>query len=438
MTDNTQADSPTQPGLVWGRRTAGGLAVLSFLLTAAAFLQPDGRLEWFLGPSHMTVSAGPKPIVVTLLLVGVWALLRYGGPRTADRLGRVFRSNAFRKPALALVMVTLFFGGAELILRIVGFEAELPTIVIRGETGPDGTNRFTIPDPELRWRLNPGVEFNGRAVNSMGFLDREVDPVKAPGMTRVICLGDSCTGQGIPPYSGFLHQRLVEDPPTDAPWEAFNMGVHGYSSVQGLRLFQRQGQDLHPDLVSIYYGWNDHWLGGQTDSEAMPWGMSELKSEVVEKLRETRVFQAMVHLLRPPHRREAAPVSEGDMVLRVPPDEYRWTLERLVREIQGVGAVPVLLTAPRAETLTSLLVRNGQTRDLQEVIALHDQYNDIVRQLAVEQTIPLVDLAVLFSGPESAPLFADDGIHLRREARIRIADELHTLLETLVEEGTLR
>ena len=59
----------------------------------------------------------------------------------------------------------------------------------------------------------------------MGFLDREVNPIKKNGTIRVICMGDSCTGQGIPPYSGYLHTELTNNPPGDLSWEAFNMGV---------------------------------------------------------------------------------------------------------------------------------------------------------------------------------------------------------------------
>ncbi|HCF93474.1 MAG TPA: hypothetical protein DEW46_00275, partial [Verrucomicrobia bacterium] len=36
----------------------------------------------------------------------------------------------------------------------------------------------------------------------------------------------------------------------------------GYSSVIGLRLFERRGTQLAPDVVTLYYGWNDHWRGG--------------------------------------------------------------------------------------------------------------------------------------------------------------------------------
>ena len=56
------------------------------------------------------------------------------------------------------------------------------------------------------------------------------------------------------------NERLAANPPTSQPWEAFNMAVYGYSALEGLKLFQTRGQQLAADVVTIYYGWNDHWL----------------------------------------------------------------------------------------------------------------------------------------------------------------------------------
>lgn len=435
MVDPTRGATSDTGGLRWGRRILTGLVVMAAVLTVLAWSR--GRFEITLGPAHLTVSAGAKPVLVTLLLLGARLVLGWRGPAIAAAVSKCLRSDAFRKPALAVLGLAIFFGGAEGALRLAGFEAVLPKIVVRGESGPDGTNRFMIPDAELRWRLNPGVEYRGRSVNSMGFFDREVEAEKPMGTMRVVCLGDSCTAQGIPPYSGFLHERLQADPPTAAPWEAFNTGVHGYSSAQGLRQFQILGSGLSADVVTIYFGWNDHWLGHQPDSETMGWGMGAVEAEVVDALRDSRLFQAMVHLLKPPPQREWTPTADDETVLRVPPAEYTWILQQLIREIRGLGAVPILMTAPRAESLTPLLVRNGQTRDLQAVVRLHDEYAALTRRVAADHGVRMLDLAELFSGPESAHLFADDGIHLQRTGRIRIAEELHWLLRDMADAGEL-
>lgn len=420
-----------EPAPRWLVRLLDAVLLAAVGLTVSAWVFDP--LEVFLGPAHLTVSKGAKPILATAALAVFRGLLAWRGRRLAGDVGRALRSPWFLRPVLALASVALFFTLFELVLIAAGFEAELPPIVIRDDS-PDEDERthFLRPDPELRWRLNPGAEFNGRLVNQMGFFDREVDPDKAPGAKRVICMGDSCTAQGIPPYSGFLHERLRRDPPTAHPWESFNMAVHGYSSTQGLRLFQRRTRDLEPDVVTLYYGWNDHWLATKPDSTVMGLSMSAAGAYVFERLRNRRFFQFLIHLLNPV--RGIARTDEG-MTLRVPPAEYAWNLREFIREIRAVGAVPILITAPRDRQLTPLLIQNRQTKDLEEAMRLHDAYVEITRQVGREEDVRVMDLAEAFSAPAAAPLFADDGIHLTRDGRIRIAGMLHSTLHDLAAAG---
>ena len=412
----------------WVLRAMDGLVALSIVLVVLAFVFDP--LEIFLGAAHLTVSKGVKPVLITVLLVVMRWLAAWRGPGIARGVGRVARSPWFAKPTLAVGSVVVFIGVAEGFLAWRGFEAELPPLVIAGEEGAGPVPAsFMIPDRELRWKLNPGVEWNGRPVNAMGFFDREVDEIKAPGAVRVICMGDSCSAQGIPPYSGFLHERLGKDPVTDAPWESFNMAVHGYSSIQGLALFRLRTRNLAPDYVSLYYGWNDHWLGGKPDSNIMALRMNPVAAQVFETLRDLRLFQFMVRTLNPVRNFTA---SEGpELGLRVPQSEYEWALRQFISEIRAIDAVPILLTAPRAETLAAVLVKNGQTKKIEDAIERHDEYVEITRRVAGELDVPLLDLAAMFSGPENAALFSGDGIHLQRQGRIRIAAELYGLLEEL-------
>ncbi|MBU1909259.1 MAG: SGNH/GDSL hydrolase family protein, partial [Verrucomicrobia bacterium] len=168
---------------------------------------------------------------------------------------------------LAGLAAGMVLAGGEIALRGVRFSAPVQPITIVGRDGkakPDD-DRGMIPDSELQFRFNPGAEWRGRRINALGFLGREAESNKAPGAVRVICMGDSCTAQGNPPYADFLHERLTNAPPTPQPWEAFNMAVHGYSSEQGLRLFRRQTRYLQPDYVTLYFGWNDHWRSSISD-----------------------------------------------------------------------------------------------------------------------------------------------------------------------------
>ena len=202
----------------------------------------------------------------------------------------------------------------------------------------------TLPDSELLWRFEPGSSFQGQPINQLGFRDREVNPIKAPAMERVLCLGDSVTAEGLPGYPQYLHAKLQAEPPTPEHWEALNLGVHGYSSLQGLRLFQRMAPQLSPDVVTIYFGWNDHWLSEKSDCSSLALKMGPRLGQLLRLLEKKRCMQFLIWALNPTLRGMHAHTGR---VYRVPPEDYRATLTQFVKAIRAAGAVPVLITAPR-------------------------------------------------------------------------------------------
>lgn len=257
------------------------LTALLPLAVAVAFL------AWFMDPFELesgrldlSVSWGPKPIIVPLVLL------------IAGRLAARFaRSSVPGEPApstgcrillkLSLSLAVLLVGTvlAEWSLWAVGYEAELPPLVIQGEKEKhryrgDGV----VTDLELRWKLKPGEDVWGIKINEHGFRDHALVP-KPEGVTRVVCLGDSCTTMGGPPYSGVLHHLLVERPPAGGQWDAYNMGVFGYSIAQGRKMFQRYARIYEPDIVTIYFGWNDHWWSGLNRPDSV-----DLTRAVAQKL----------------------------------------------------------------------------------------------------------------------------------------------------------
>ncbi len=329
---------------------------------------------------------------------------------------------------VSLVSICIVLVLAEIGLRVVGYEAYFVPIVVKDEQGEAvADDKAIIPDAELIWRFNPGAMFNGRRINSLGHIGREVDPQKEPGTKRVICMGDSCSGQGMPPYSGYLHQMLTNTPPTAERWESFNMAVHGYSSAQGLRLFQKRGKELEPDIVTLYFGWNDHWLRDRPDSNMMAVEVGPVMARVLVRLQNLCIFQLFASAIQPSGR--LAWSKSDERGLRVPVDEYEATLETFVKEIRDAGAVPLLLTAPRAEKLSAILVHNGQTDSVENAVRLHDDYAAVTRRVAQQQETALLDLAEEFSRPENAHLFSKDGVHFTTEGLIHIAELLHAKID---------
>lgn len=396
-----------------GCRTAI-LFILDVLFVATLLLIP---VVWLVNP--LTLAAGVMPFCITWWLRLVLAPLLIIMTRLAvDRLAfrsyphfrGLWESAIFKKICLALITTYVFFALFESVLVWTQFNAALPPIVFQGKNNVGGSEKpQTLPDAELIFRFQPGSYFQGRLINSMGFRDREVDPRKKPGTIRVVCMGDSVTGQGRPGYSQYLHERLTNNPPTPSAWEAFNMGVHGYSSLQGLRLFQKQGRLLTPDIVTLYYGWNDHWLTDEPDRQRMGLEMRPFAGQIFELLRQKRIFRFVVWALNPIQHVAVRDRNE-DRVLRVAPDEYHSTLKAFVREIRAAGAIPILITAPR-RPLTQEVIGKQYVTSVEQGNRTHDEYVEITRRVARESNVELLDLAGLFTNQACNGYFARDGIH---------------------------
>ncbi len=395
------------PSLVLLALDAAALAAL--LLLPAAWLLDPARLAW--GPLHLTVHWGAKPVLAAILL----ALARAAAARRFARQRLPARGlwdlAVIQKLTIALVSTIVFFALLETVLGWTRFDAVLPPIIFQGRNADGGIHvPDTLPDPQLLFKMVPGGEFQGRRINTLGFREREVAPRKAPGTRRVVCLGDSVTAQGRPcGYAGYLQARLRDHPPTPHPWEAFHIGVHGYTALQGLRLFQMLGASLEPDIVTVYFGWNDHWLSEEADRQKMGLQMRPFAGRIVECLRGKRFFRFVLWLLHPvqPIARRAA---GADRVFRVPPDEYRAVLTALVREIRAAGARPLLLTAP-SRSVTAEVVDKQYVRSIEQGNRTHAEYVAITRDVARATGADLLDLAALMAGHDCDPFFARDGIH---------------------------
>lgn len=400
-------------------------------------------LSWLLNPFtlklgtivDLKISWGLKPFIAMAVFSGLHVFFkRYSNE------GGLLGKKWFQGLTLATGVTILTLITVEGVLAYIPFQVEETTpIVIKGQ-GDDNSsiknNDSTIGDIELRWRYLPGGTFWGLEVNNLGYLDRKVSIVKPPGTVRVICMGDSVTSQGPPPYSRYLHDRLTSDPPDNRQWEAFNMGVVGYSSVQGLRVFQKQGKYLQPDYVTLYFGWNDHWKSGlKPDSDIMAVPLNAWQAELARGLSTRRVGKLVLNVWqawrRGPTSDERKGVKPWDLN-RVPPDEYATTLKRFIDEIRSVGAVPILITAPRAKTLTELLVHNQQVVSVEDAIRQHDMYVEITRKVAAANNAPLLDLAAEMQGPDHAQLFSDDGIHMTYPGLEYIAAAIDAKLRSMV------
>lgn len=406
------------------RKIKAMLPAVDLLVMGTALLLPltwlMGQVVLELGIATVTFSWEPKLLVFFVVFAAARALLSIQGMKEGMPVRGLLGHPAVG-PVLAGVLATfVLLYGWEKLLALQGFTAETPAIVIVGEESePTPKGRYFFNDPELLWRFQPGVMFNGRPVNSMGHLDREVDPVKKEGVLRIISMGCSITGQGPPPYSGYLNEYLNTEEP--GKWDAFNMGVHGYSTSQGLRLFKDRGADLKPDYVTIMYGWNDHWRARAEDSRRMAKRMGKWEARLHEALKKKRFFQYLVMKNTPAYDNV---LNDDEFVLRVPPDEYRKNLYAFIEEVKKAGATPILIAAPRKKTLAQALVKNRQVESVESGIKLHDQYLQILYDVAKESGTALVDLPRLIDPELLEEQMTDDGIHFRAAGLQAIAREI--------------
>jgi lysophospholipase L1-like esterase len=111
-----------------------------------------------------------------------------------------------------------------------------------------------------RWTVHTGPQ---------GYRTPAFAPKKAPGVRRVVALGDSSTfGWGVEdaePYPARLQRALSQQSDGKQRWEVLNLGVPGYSTFQGRVMLEREALPLAPDLITFSFLSNDGAMTGEAD-----------------------------------------------------------------------------------------------------------------------------------------------------------------------------
>ncbi len=105
-------------------------------------------------------------------------------------------------------------------------------------------DRAFKPSKTLGWVHVPGVfDFN-----SLGFANPNYPIKKAPGVRRVMLIGDSLAEA----YGRALLKRLAAGPPPDPNVQLWNLGVGAYNIAQISEMFWERGLRYHPDSVVLF------------------------------------------------------------------------------------------------------------------------------------------------------------------------------------------
>jgi len=327
------------------------------------------------------------------------------------------------KPVNWLMMIAVlnfFVVVPELTLRTAEFRYE-PGIQF-GFPRPRNFLRFEL-DPELFWKL-PSSRSD---VNSLGFIGDEIPVPKPPDTYRILFLGDSVTQQGYPE----IVERVLNGGTLggNTSFEAVNLAMAGYSSHQGRILAERYGATFEPDLVVVYYGWNDHWQAyGAIDSEKqvtpskIPWA----KINTVVSL-EFRLAQGINRIWE---SFSVPKLSGGELRVRVPLDEYEANLAHIKGVFQRENVPVIFITAPTSYYslgVTNYLVLRNFVRDKPSAIKLHRKYNEVVRAIPETANVHILDLEEEYSAYEDESLraiFLEDGMHLRNHGLQVMGDQI--------------
>ena len=304
---------------------------------------------------------------------------------------------------LALLPTVLLFGAVELVLRLADFQySETPLAVKRFTDDPQG-----IVEREIEWQNRNGVE---RFVKDpKQFWVPRNSPLDRHDLMAED--GDSCTAYCVSTRDSFpkATERILNANGVRR-YEVLNAGVASYSSYQGLQRLKHAVLPFAPDLLTVYFGWNDHWITGTPDRDVEL--RSEWETSLVNALEHFRLYQAGAYLLAKLRTRNdlAADAARPQPVVRVSLPDYAANLREIIRVARDASMRVLLITAP--QDLGDWHNDDLQPLPTEELVALHAAYNDRVRAVAAETGTALLDLDALVEAQKPRRLIAKDGIHL--------------------------
>ena len=354
---------------------------------------------------------------------------RAAAAESVKKRGRLFHL------AIGLAVAFCFLGLLELGARLVFLL--VPNEVLHrvaGRAHLDFINLSFVhefePDDYLFWRLRPDNKAFG--TNSQGFRGPEFEPEAEKNKIRVLCVGDSCTfGLNVPEAQTYPSQlqSMLDSAFGTGRFRVVNAGVMGYSSFQGRRFLQRMLPFYRPHFVVIYYGNNDLWPAYYYDSEQIPPSLFRLK-KALEKSRLFCLTQILIDRARiwlsgaTTERTVSIDLSgkrhvfyvERRKKIRVPPAQFESNYRAMIDLCERYHALPILIVTPRGS-------RSQR----------HRLYRQIIRDVATDRKVPLVDAHRLLSRLRSEAVFLDektDVMHPNARGYGIIARELFKVIES--------
>lgn len=301
--------------------------------------------------------------------------------------------------------------------------------------------------PNLRYTNARGQEFR---INSKGFVGSEFDDQPAPGVYRIIALGDSCTfatGFWEIGYPSVL-QRLLNDGRSSVRFEVINAGIEGYNSTFALVRIRDELLRYRPNLMIIYIGWNDlmktdpahagqvdehRWLAELLDRSYLIKAYKKLLFVTLRPL----VFRAVI----------AEQTEDAQAFDTFVPTQYRANLEAMIRLLREGGVKVLLVTLPT-------VVRPGMSQEdlrranvffpyfagaygVSRLLSLHRAYNRTIIEVGQREGVEVVDLAASFKPIGDRTSYFWDTMHPNERGGALIGEVLSGRIRVLEREGRL-
>jgi len=304
----------------------------------------------------------------------------------------------FANGVVALGALLLSLVLCEGVLRVMRFGTTVAT-----SSNPVWT--WVVYDPLALRRNKPGFVQHDVRINSLGFRGEEISRRKPPGTLRIVCIGDSTTfgvWRASPmvlrfavDYPASLQRRLRASGIEHV--EVVNAGVLGYTTAEGLALYLSRVLELDPDVITVRLGNNDHGLLASTE---VPPLASEREYAIMSGLPGPAYRLDLTLLAFHAFRRlQAAGSQPSPSEKHVPLPQFERNLHRFVDQSHAHGVRIAFLDFPYRD------LARGPTpdeqfpsyftdaRSLEELHALHTQYQDVVVRVAAETGTPFIATA---------------------------------------------
>jgi lysophospholipase L1-like esterase len=283
----------------------------------------------------------------------------------------------------------------------------------------DQTLGLYRPHPFLNTAPRPGATveaFGKRAtINSLGYRSPERALEKSPGVVRILCAGGSTTfdllaGSDEETWPWRLEEALAT---ADARVEAWNGGFPGWTSAENLISLAIRDLDLEPDVAVLLQGINDlqpashlpfdrQYVDGHAEVSRLALGLDRRPLRWTEKsLLLEAARDALFGAGDPWDRVRSAPDAGGRRETLAPEAAavFARNLRSFVALVRGHGGVPVLVT----QVLRLRAASEAQDRDYLAgwlagldpgaAPAALEELNDVLREVAAEEGVLLVDAA---------------------------------------------